>query len=79
MSIDTLMNAYLPLLKKFNPESDAAIKILRRGTQGIVLLTAKPTKQLRNIELIERGPIKRIRGVCYGVKVAPNLLNRVVT
>lgn len=79
MSVDTLISGYLPLLKRFAPNWDGSIKILRRGPDGLILFHSKPIKQLCSVDLVDRGPFKRIRGVCYGTKVAPNLLNRVVS
>lgn len=31
LSVDTIINAYLPLIKKFNPEWDVSLKVTRRG------------------------------------------------
>jgi RNA 3'-terminal phosphate cyclase-like protein len=64
------------------PEWVSTLKITRRGFRphatGKVYFQASPVKYVKAIDLTTRGPFKRIRGVCSGVKVAPNVLNRVV-
>ncbi|CAD8043470.1 unnamed protein product [Paramecium primaurelia] len=81
-SVDSIINAYIPLIKKFCPEWDVSLKVTRRGFlagTGTIILHSKPIKQIQATTIIERGPICKIRGVCSGSKVAPNLLNRVVS
>ena len=43
------------------------------------IIIAILNRNLKAIDLLERGPYKKIRGVCSGAKIAPNILNRVVS
>jgi RNA 3'-terminal phosphate cyclase-like protein len=82
-SVDSIINCLVPLIKKFAPEWNPTLKINRRGYQpnatGKVYFHGNVVKYLKATDIMERGPIKKIRGVCSGAKVAPNLLNRLVS
>ena len=82
-SVDSIINCLAPLIKKFAPDWVYQLKINRRGYRpnptGKVYYNSNFVKHLKAVDIVSRGPIKRIRGVCSGVRVAPNFLNRLVS
>lgn len=58
-------------------------KVVKRAfpgdSNGLVELKSNPVKWLDTVDLTEEGAFRRVRGVCYGGKMAPQLLNRVVS
>lgn len=80
-SVDSLANCLIPMIKKYVPDWFCDIKILQRGysTPGKVLFKSQPIKYIPARDLLDKGLVKKIRGVCSGTKVAPNLLNRTVS
>jgi len=61
------------MIKRFAPEWNPTIKINRRGFRplatGSVSFTGNFVKYLKATDILERGHIKKIRGVCSGSKV----------
>lgn len=45
---------------------------------GEVVFTCPVRKQLRAIQLVEYGMVKRIRGTAYALRVSPAIANRMV-
>jgi RNA 3'-terminal phosphate cyclase-like protein len=58
------------------------IKINKRGAAplggGQVLLRCPIKRQLKPLQLVDQGKIKRIRGTAWAVRVSPSVPNRVV-
>jgi len=82
-SVDHIMNTFLPTLKKFILEDeDLQMKVLKRGLMplggGEILFRCPVRKQVRPIQLLEAGMVKRIRGVAYALRVSPAIANRMV-
>lgn len=69
------------MLYHFGIES-IAIKTLRRGSPpnggGEVELTCQLIRELKPVELIEPGLVKRVRGTAYCSKISPTMLTRVI-
>lgn len=80
-SVDFLRGTTLPMLYHFGIES-IAIKTLRRGSPpnggGEVELTCQLIRELKPVELIEPGLVKRVRGTAYCSKISPTMLTRVI-
>jgi len=78
-SVDAFNNSIFPFLQRFGAKLE--LKVINRGLApkggGKVLLKVAPVKRLDVVELLDPGQIKRIRGHCYTVKMAPTTANRV--
>ncbi|XP_065834537.1 RNA 3'-terminal phosphate cyclase-like protein [Oscarella lobularis] len=81
-SVDIVKATSLPLLKRFITEENLQIKVRRRGALpaggGDVLFTCPIVRQVRPIQFIDPGKIKRIRGTAFTMRMAPAIANRVV-
>ena len=81
VSVDVLRTVTLPLLRHFGIEG-AALSIAKRGAPpnggGEVTLELSPLRQLEPINVIDTGKVRRVRGVAYGMKVSPQMANRMV-
>lgn len=51
---------------------------MRPGGGGEVVFTCPVKKQLRPIQLLDAGMVKRIRGISYALRVSPAIANRMV-
>jgi RNA 3'-terminal phosphate cyclase-like protein len=76
-SVDSVLNCLIPLVKRFAPEWACTLKINRRGFRpnatGKVYFAAPFVKYLKAVDLVSRGPFKRIRGVCAGARVSTTI------
>lgn len=56
------------------------MKVLNRGYipngGGDVHVIIPSIRNLKQVNIMEKGYIKRVRGVCSGTKINPNLLNK---
>ncbi|KAK4872494.1 hypothetical protein RN001_014523 [Aquatica leii] len=82
-SVDHILNGFLPAIKNFIIDHEGLeLKILRRGMLpyggGEVKFSCPISKQVRPIQLLESGMVKRIRGVAYALRVSPSIANRMV-
>ena len=81
VSIDVFRTVTLPLLRHFGIDG-AALHVAKRGAMplggGEVRLEVPPVRQLDPISLLQAGKVKRVRGVAYGMKVSPQMANRIV-
>ncbi|CAI5480987.1 unnamed protein product [Closterium sp. Yama58-4] len=82
-SIDTLRTATLPILKRFGVDmADVELKLIRRGAPplggGEVMLRLPIVKQLEPVVWEDEGLVKRVRGVAFTARVAPQVANRMV-
>lgn len=81
VSPDCLLSSGVSLWSVFGAQ--LAGKVIKRAfpgdSNGLVELKSHPVKWLDTVDLTETGAFRRIRGVCYGGKMAPQLLNRVVS
>lgn len=82
-SPDLLRYSSINVLKKFLLiDEGLEIKVLKRGAApgggGQVLMRIPIRKNLRPLQLMEQGKIKRIRGVAWATRVSPAVTNRVV-
>jgi RNA 3'-terminal phosphate cyclase-like protein len=70
-------------LKNFGIEEGLELKITKRGAPplggGEVHFKCCVVKQLKSVNLVKPGKIKRVRGVAYTTKVNPMIATRVVS
>lgn len=84
VSLDALMASTLPVMGRFGPELGAwKLRIVKRGAApgggGQVVLTTAPVRDgLTPVRMVDRGLVKRIRGVAYAVNLTPQVANRMV-
>jgi RNA 3'-terminal phosphate cyclase-like protein len=80
MSPDVMRTVTLPTLKRFGIENSLELKLKKRGAPprggGEVVLTCGVCKQLKPIELIDAGKIRRVRGVAYATRVSAQMTVR---
>eukprot|EP00823_Brevimastigomonas_motovehiculus_P005251 TRINITY_DN377_c1_g1_i1.p1 TRINITY_DN377_c1_g1~~TRINITY_DN377_c1_g1_i1.p1 ORF type:complete len:327 (-),score=61.02 TRINITY_DN377_c1_g1_i1:163-1143(-) len=81
-SVDILRTVSFPLLRRFGLDDDVDLKIVKRGAPpgggGEVVFSCPTIKELKPINLVNEGKIKRIRGVCYSCHGNPANANRVI-
>ena len=82
-SVDSFISSAVPVLKRFLVVDDGfELKITKRGMApeggGEVKFKCPVRKQLKPIQLMDQGKVKRIRGVVYAVRVSPAIANRMV-
>jgi RNA 3'-terminal phosphate cyclase-like protein len=81
LSVDILRNVTLPLMRNFGIEG-MTVDVKRRGAApnggGLVEFRAPIVRELRPLNVIDCGLIKRIRGVAFCAKISPTILTRVV-
>jgi len=82
VGIDALRTVTLPLLTHFGLSEGLALHVNKRGAPpdggGEVHLQMSIVRELTPCDLVEAGLVKRVRGVAYGAKVSPQILNRLV-
>jgi len=82
LSIDTLRFIHIPLLSLFGIKDGVSLELTSRGSAplggGKAILTCANVRELRPINLIDEGFIKRIRGIAYTSRVSPQNANRIV-
>jgi len=82
-SVDLIKASLLPVVRKFVLNDEGLeVKVAKRGAAplggGLVVLRMPVARQLRPVQVVDQGKIKRIRGVAWAVRVSPNVPNRVV-
>eukprot|EP00744_Colponema_vietnamica_P018635 GILI01026304.1.p1 GENE.GILI01026304.1~~GILI01026304.1.p1 ORF type:complete len:357 (-),score=55.66 GILI01026304.1:85-1155(-) len=81
LSIDAIRVVTCRVVQLFG--IDVSIRIVRRGcgdtAGGCVELSISALRQLRSVKLIERGKVKRIRGIAFSCRTAPDLPQRAAT
>jgi len=83
VSVDCVRSVLIPILKKRFGCTDIRISLKTRALGpsggGEVRLTVGSVQNLRTIEMTECGMVKKVRGLCYTISMAPTLANRVRT
>lgn len=80
-SIDHIKAGAIPILKKFIVLDDGLeLKVKKRGVLpdggGEVVFKCPVRKNLRSLQVINPGMVKRIRGTAFTCKVSPAMANR---
>eukprot|EP00899_Mesostigma_viride_P007212 jgi/Mesvir1/16492/Mv10046-RA.1 len=81
--IDTFRTATLPQLRHFGVDTEGLeLKVIKRGAPplggGEVYLRCPVIRELKALQLLDEGMVKRIRGVAYSTRVSPKMSNRMV-
>ncbi|KAG0743932.1 hypothetical protein G6F57_005861 [Rhizopus arrhizus] len=81
-SVDIIRTVLLPQLKRYDVDQNLELKITKRGAPplggGEVVFSCIPIRQLKPVQFIEEGRIKRVRGIAYCTRVSPQTANRLV-
>ena len=80
--VDTLKYLHLPAMGHFGVREGLELELVRRGCApgggGEVRLACPAVRELKAINFVEEGFVKRVRGVAYACRVSPLVVNRVV-
>ena len=83
VSIDVIRSVLIPVLNKRFGCNNIRIDLQKRALSpsggGQVRLTVSNVNHLKTVHMTEVGMIKKIRGLCYTIAMAPTLANRVRT
>jgi len=81
-SVDGFRNVTMRLLKHFGIDEGVALKVKKRGAPplggGEVLFGCPCVRELKPVNLVNEGLVKRVRGIAYSTRVSPQLVNRIV-
>lgn len=82
LSVDTFRTVTCRWLQLFGVEQ-CGLRLIRRGSApgggGAVDLTCTAVRKLRPVKIVDRGLVKRIRGISFACKTAPDLPQRAAT
>lgn len=83
-TVDDYKYGALPILKRFigDVEGSIDIKVSARGFKpeggGKVLFTCPIVRQLKPVQWIDPGLVKRVRGLAVATRVSPQMSNRII-
>lgn len=81
-SVDIIRTVLLPQLKRFGVDQNLELKINKRGAPplggGEIMFSCMPIRQLKPVQYIDEGRIRRVRGIAYCTRVSPQTANRMV-
>ncbi|KAF9469162.1 RNA 3'-terminal phosphate cyclase/enolpyruvate transferase [Collybia nuda] len=82
LSVDLLRTVTLPYLQPFGISDGLELRIKKRGAPpaggGEVQFLCPIIKQVKTLNFVEPGKIKRIRGIAHAVRVNPQFSNRMI-
>ncbi|KAJ7343364.1 18S rRNA biogenesis protein [Mycena albidolilacea] len=82
LSVDLFRTVTLPHLQLFGISDGLELRIKRRGAPpaggGEVQFLCPVVKQVKTLNFVEPGKIKRIRGIAHAVRVNPQFSNRMI-
>eukprot|EP00033_Pygsuia_biforma_P004164 GCRY01004570.1.p1 GENE.GCRY01004570.1~~GCRY01004570.1.p1 ORF type:complete len:358 (+),score=52.89 GCRY01004570.1:168-1241(+) len=82
ISVDLFRTVTVKLMEHFGLDEGLGLKIVKRGAPpnggGEVLFYCPIVKQLKAVQFMDVGKMKRIRGVAYSTRVSPQIANRIV-
>jgi len=82
LSVDLICTVTLPHLQLFGISDGLELRIRKRGSPplggGEVQFLCPVVKQIKTINFVETGKIKRIRGIAHAVRVSPQFSNRMI-
>ena len=80
--IETINSITIPLLSQFGLEDMPEVKLVRRGCppggKGLVTFYCPIVRELKPVNLVDVGYVKKVRGVAHAVRVSPQFSNRMV-
>ncbi|KAJ9116193.1 hypothetical protein QFC20_000873 [Naganishia adeliensis] len=82
LSVDMIRTVTLPHLHLFGIEDGLELQIKKRGAAplggGQVLFRCPVVKNVKTLNFVDPGKIKRIRGISWSTRVSPQFANRMV-
>ncbi|KAH8116860.1 18S rRNA biogenesis protein [Phellopilus nigrolimitatus] len=82
LSVDLVRTVTLPHLQLFGISDGLELRIKKRGAPplggGEVQFLCPVVKQVKTLNFVEPGKIKRIRGIAHAVRVSPQFSNRMI-
>nr|ODN91659.1 18S rRNA biogenesis protein RCL1 [Cryptococcus depauperatus CBS 7855] len=82
MTVDMIRTVTLPHLHLFGITDGLELQIKKRGSPplggGQVMFKCPVVRQLNTLHFVDKGKIKKIRGVAYSTRVSPQFANRMV-
>ncbi|KAF9246298.1 18S rRNA biogenesis protein [Melanogaster broomeanus] len=82
LSVDLVRTVTLPHLQLFGISDGLELRIKKRGAPpeggGEVQFLCPIVKQVKTLNFVEPGKIKRIRGIAHAVRVSPQFSNRMI-
>ncbi|KAL0946638.1 hypothetical protein HGRIS_012834 [Hohenbuehelia grisea] len=82
LSVDLLRTVTLPHLQLFGISDGLEFRIKKRGAApaggGEAQLLCPVVKQVKTLNFVDPGKIKRIRGIAHAVRVSPQFSNRMI-
>ncbi|KAG6837284.1 hypothetical protein H0H93_011886 [Arthromyces matolae] len=82
LSVDLLRTVTLPHLQLFGISDGLELRIKKRGAPpeggGEIQFLCPIVKQVKTLNFVEPGKIKRIRGIAHAVRVNPQFSNRLI-
>ncbi|ODN72975.1 18S rRNA biogenesis protein RCL1 [Cryptococcus amylolentus CBS 6039] len=82
MTVDMIRTVTLPHLHLFGVTDGLELQIKKRGAAplggGQVIFKCPIVRQLNTLQFLDKGKIKKIRGVSYSTRVSPQFANRMV-
>ncbi|KAL0581568.1 hypothetical protein V5O48_000497 [Marasmius crinis-equi] len=82
LSVDLIRTVTLPHLQLFGVSDGVELRIKKRGASpgggGEVQFLCPVVKQVKTLNFVEPGKIKRIRGISHAVRVNPQFSNRMI-
>ncbi|KAI8059187.1 RNA 3'-terminal phosphate cyclase [Gongronella butleri] len=81
-SVDIIRTVLLPQLARFGIEQGVQLKITKRGAPplggGEVVFNCNSVRQLKPVNFVDEGRIRKVRGLAYCTRVSPQTANRLV-
>ncbi|KAK7693725.1 hypothetical protein QCA50_003297 [Cerrena zonata] len=82
LSVDLMRTVTLPHLQLFGVSEGLELRIKKRGSSpgggGEVQFLCPVVKQVKTVNFVDNGRIKRIRGIAHAVRVSPQFSNRMI-
>ncbi|KAF8238567.1 18S rRNA biogenesis protein, partial [Tricholoma matsutake] len=82
LSVDLFRTVTLPHLQLFGVSDGLELRIKKRGAPpaggGEIQFLCPTVKQVKTLNFVEPGKIKRIRGIAHAVRVNPQFSNRMI-
>ncbi|KAG8217735.1 18S rRNA biogenesis protein [Butyriboletus roseoflavus] len=82
LSVDLIRTVTLPHLQLFGISEGVELRIKKRGAPpeggGEIQFLCPVFKQVKTLNFVEPGKIKRIRGIAHAVRVSPQFSNRMI-
>ncbi|KAJ8017465.1 putative RNA 3'-terminal phosphate cyclase-like protein [Holothuria leucospilota] len=80
--VDIIRAVSLQVMKKFGIDEGLELTVSKRGSPphggGEVIFKCPVCRNLRPLQFVKAGKVKRIRGVVFSTRVSPAFVNRLV-